>query len=88
MGFMPGMADLVFLQTFQPGMKTCPVCFVELKLQKGKLSRQQKAWKQICRDRNYPYHVVRTSDTGQPIEIIGNLVKKWQEKKTTSSPQS
>lgn len=72
MGIQNGISDLVFW-----GMGNTPLAYVELKLKKGKLSRQQKDFQSVCKKRDVPYHIIKTDDPEEALVKLRELIKEW-----------
>lgn len=62
MGYMKGQPDMII-------MKNGKVWCLELKAQKGRQSKEQKQYQQLCKENNIPYIVVK--DVEDLNKVIG-----------------
>lgn len=72
MGAKPGVPDLVFW-----ALPRCPLAYVELKREDGRLSDTQETFKATCESNGVPYHVIKSDDVREMTNELQKLLIEW-----------
>lgn len=70
LGTTPGAPDLLILT------KTSRTIFVELKTKKGRLSENQKKWRDFCKESNIEWFLIKTNRADEALIELKEILKK------------